>query len=546
MDGLYGLLHESSLKYQDRIFIRRGNNVWTYCQAEFMARRISGYLLRNGIQKGDRVVVFCDNSIQYIAAFFGIMKIRAVAVPVNPAKMADSFLYILEKSNPGMILACDATMDKLNRMNCEPDANNLYEVNNKFVTKIINLDRSVLGDKAEHVTDPDAEPDFCASGSGNGHIRLDADTNADSNVDFSADTNNDVDADSSDDAVILFTSGTTAYPKGVTLTHGNLMANTEAIIEYLHLTREDSILMTLPFTYSYGNSVLLTHTCVGASIVIDNNSAYPYKILESIKEYQVSGFSTVGSYINLMLKCVKNCGRTVNFFEALRYITFAGESTNNEDVLFIIRNFPHTKVYVMYGQTEAAARLSYLSPELLPGKIGSIGRGLCNVRLEVVNESGNIISPGEIGEIIAQGPNVMKGYWNDPRSTEEVLSNGWLHTGDNATIDDDGYIYIKGRKTDIIKYMGHRISPVEIENVINTCELVKESAVVESILDTAVVIKAFIVPEKNCTLEEVKKYISPRLPVYMRPQVLEVIGRLPRTDSGKIKRSVLRSNLCAE
>jgi long-chain acyl-CoA synthetase len=522
MRELYGLLHESSLKYPDRIFVRSGSSVWTYRQVESMAQGISGYLFGIGIQKGDRVVIFCDNSIHYIAAFFGIIRSRAVAVPVNPIKTADSFLYILKKSAPVMILACDATMDKLNRMNGESIGSGSYEVSKISGAKVINLDRNILCEKEEHIT-ADADSSYADS------------SYADSSY-----------ADSSDAAVILFTSGTAAYPKGVTLTHGNLLANTEAIIEYLHLTREDSILMTLPFTYSYGNSVLLTHACVGAAIVIDNNSAYPYKILEGIKKYQVSGFSTVGSYINLMLKCIKNSDRTGNFFEALRYITFAGESTNNEDVLFIIRNFPHIKVYVMYGQTEAAARLSYLSPELLPGKIGSIGRGLCNVKLEVVNESGNSIKPGEIGEIIAQGPNIMKGYWNDPRSTEEVLRNGWLHTGDNATIDDDGYIYIKGRKTDMIKYMGHRISPVEIENVINTCELVKESAVVESILDTAVVIKAFIVPEKNYTLDEVKKYVYPRLPVYMRPQVFEVTDRLPRTDSGKIKRSALRSNLCAE
>ena len=517
MKGLFGLLQESSLKYPDSVFVRNGDNTWTFRKVESMAQRISGYLLRCGIQKGDRVVIFCDNSIQYIAAFFGIMGICAVAVSVNPAKMADSFIYIIEKSSPELIIACDATIDRLNR------------INNLPFTKVINLDCCNLLDMAEHETESVDEQ-------GNGTADPGAYTAGPGADNGGSDDGTDMDA-----AVILFTSGTTAYPKGVTLTHGNLMANTEAIIEYLHLTREDCILMTLPFTYSYGNSVLLTHTCVGASIVIENNAVYPYKILEGIKKYQVSGFSTVGSYANLMLKCIKNSDAAESFFETLRYITFAGESTNNEDILFIIKNYPHIKVYVMYGQTEAAARLSYLSPDLLPGKIGSIGRGISNVVLRVVNESGNSVNPGELGEIIAQGPSIMKGYWNDPQATEEVLKDGWLHTGDNATIDEEGFIYIKGRKTDMIKYMGHRISPVEIENVINSCRFIKESAVIEGFLDASPIIKACIVLDKDCSLDEIKKYVYPKLPVHMRPQVFEIVDRLPRTDSGKIKRSVLRS-----
>jgi acyl-coenzyme A synthetase/AMP-(fatty) acid ligase len=172
--------------------------------------------------------------------------------------------------------------------------------------------------------------------------------------------------------------------------------------------------------------------------------------------------------------------------------------------------------------------------------LGSIGKGLCNVELKVVDEAGSDIKPGGLGEIIAHGPNIMKGYWGDPAATEEVLRDGWLHTGDNATVDEDGYIYIKGRNTDMIKHMGHRISPVEIENVINSCSYIKESAVIESILDGAPVIKAFIVMEKECSMEEIKKIVCSKLPLYMRPYVFEITDQLPRTDSGKIRRSTLR------
>jgi acyl-coenzyme A synthetase/AMP-(fatty) acid ligase len=178
---------------------------------------------------------------------------------------------------------------------------------------------------------------------------------------------------------------------------------------------------------------------------------------------------------------------------------------------------------------------------LLKNKLGSIGKGLCNVELKVMDETGLEIKPGEIGEIIARGPNIMKGYWMDPDATEEVLKGGWLYTGDNATVDEEGYIYIKGRKTDMIKHMGHRISPVEIENVINSCSFVKESAVVECAVDGAQVIKAFIVLEKECSIEVIRKFVNSKVPIYMRPHVFEVIDQLPRTESGKIKRSAVRS-----
>ena len=496
MKGLFGLIHESSKRYPGKTFVRSMGREWTYGKVEDLALGVSEILLEYGVQKGNRVVIFCDNSIQYIAAFFGIMRINAVAVPVNPAKMTESILFIIEKCSPKLIIASNSTVGKLDR------------ARQRLYTDIVNIDFCSLWDNTGCTASKGDIPDFAA--------------------------------DESDTAVILFTSGTTSYPKGVTLTHGNLMSNTEAIVEYLQLTSEDCILMTLPFTYSYGNSILLTHAYANASIVIENSTTFPYKVLESIKKNMVSGFSTVGSYINLMLKCIKNSDMNENFFGSLRYITFAGESTNNDDIRYICRNYPNVKVYVMYGQTEASARLSYLDPALLPGKMDSIGKGLSNVELKVVNESGADVKPGEVGEIIARGPSIMKCYWEDTEATEEVLKDGWLYTGDNATVDEDGYIYVRGRKTDMIKHMGHRISPVEIENVINSLNYIRESAVIESTLDSVPVIKAFIVLEKECPIEEIRKYVYSKLQAYMRPQLFERIDQLPRTDTGKIRRSALR------
>ncbi len=506
--GLYEFLHNSSHRYTDKVFVKSGGCQWTYGSVEAMAELVTDCLWSCGIKKGERAVIFCENSVQYITALFGIFGSGAIAVPVNPLKMADIFRYIINKSTPSIILVSSASISRLKRIE------GLQHIRIINIDDLLNPNQWCIGYSGSRT-------------SHHGH-------------EFATEMGeHDMQVDQADDAIILFTSGTTAYPKGVTLTHGNIIANTAAIMDYLKLTSEDSILMTLPFTYSYGNSVLLTHTMAGAEIVIDNDQAYPFKILEQIKENRVTGFSTVGSYINLMLKCMKNLPEG-DFLKSLRYITFAGESTCNEDVIFIHENFRHIKPYVMYGQTEASARLSYLEPDMLPDKIGSVGKGLNNITIDIVDDNGRSLKPGEIGEIIVKGPSIMRGYWNDPEATAAVLRDGWLYTGDTAVMDEEGFVYIKGRKDDIIKHMGHRLSPVEIEGVINSCPFVRESAVTEGIRDSVPVIMAFVVAEAGCCTDEIKRYVNPRLPVYMRPQVYELIDSLPRTESGKIRRSILR------
>lgn len=499
MNGVYGLFERTVKAYPERIFVGHGDGLWTYAEVFAITQQFSVILHDYGIGMGDRVVLFCDNSLQYIAAFFAIMRLGAVAVPVNPAKPQESVAYVIEKCTPTLLLHSDRTAGRVEKMG--EGAPGMWP-------QTLNVD---------------SLPIFSAPGQAGGKGEAPP-----------------VDLSDSAVAEILFTSGTTASPKGVTLTHGNLLSNTGAIVQYLGLGPTDSVLLTLPLTYSYGNSVLLTHVCAGAALILEDSAAFPYRVLEALKKHQVTGFSTVGSYANLLLKCVRNEARVQGTLENLRYITFAGEATSAADLSYLRAHYPHLLVFVMYGQTEASARLSYLPPELLETKLGSVGRGLSNVVLRVVDERGHDALPGAVGEIIAQGPSVMKGYWEDGAATAEVLKDGWLYTGDSGTTDEDGYITIKGRKSDMIKFMGHRISPLEIENVINSCATVKECAVVESTLDQAVVIKACVVLSETGQVDAVRCFVSSRLPSYMRPQIYEVVEQLPKTDSGKIKRSSLR------
>ena len=206
-------------------------------------------------------------------------------------------------------------------------------------------------------------------------------------------------------------------------------------------------------------------------------------------------------------------------------MTFAGESTSFDDIDRLRGLAPHLKIFVMYGQTEASARLSYLEPRMLDDKRGSVGQAIPGVTLRVVDENGAIVAPGEIGEIIASGDNIMPGYWKNEEATLEVLKDGWLCTGDLATVDADGYIYIKGRKDDMIKFMGHRISPVEIESAVNSFEGVLESAVVAVTVAGQTQIKAFVVPTgASLDLDALAQHLKKALAGIQEPAELRAFG----------------------
>jgi long-chain acyl-CoA synthetase len=491
VSNLFSMLYESTIKYPEKAYVVDKGIKWTYSDIYKKTAVLAECMKLCGVNRGDRVLIYLDNSVEYIASFFSVLLTNGIIVPINKNTAIDNIKYIVQNTSPKVIISGDTF---IKRLQGKIDFESL---------EVLNIDRIWS----------DTQPN-------NIHLV------------------NNLTQDGKLPAVILYTSGTTRMPKGVTLTHKNLIANTESILKYLELTDEDSVLATINFSYSYGNSLLLTHTKAGGTIFIENRVSYPVKVLEQMYATKASGFSTVGSYINLLLK---QDGPKSNYLQYLRYITFAGESTSFEDIVALNKIAPNIKIFVMYGQTEASARLSYLEPSMLFKKAGSIGNGIPGVTLRVVNNDGEDILPGEIGEIIAYGDNIMKGYWNNEEDTKTVIKDRWLYTGDLATVDEDGYIFVKGRKDDIIKYMGHRISPVEIEAAINTYEHVLESAVVGFESCEGKQIKAFVVlKNKTINIGDVNSHIKKLLPPFKRPQLIEFIDELPRTANGKIKRNELR------
>ncbi len=266
-------------------------------------------------------------------------------------------------------------------------------------------------------------------------------------------------------AAIMCTSGSTGEPKGVMVTHGNILCNTRDIIEYMGLRPDDRVMVVLPFSYCYGISLLHTHLAVGGSLVLNNRFMFPEKVLDDLQRKQCTGLAGVPATYQILLRKTHFAQRE---FPALRWLQQAGGSLPDSFLRELRQAMPQVRLYVMYGQTEATARLSYLPPERLDEKLGSIGKGLAHTRLEVLRPDGTPVRPGsgEVGEIVASGDNVTPGYWNDPEETARFFRDGKLHTGDMARVDADGFLFLVERGRDFIKAMGNRVSPKEVEEVL--------------------------------------------------------------------------------
>lgn len=479
--------------------IQMGGRI-NYLELEAAANRLANHLIDLGIKPGDRICILLEPSINYIIAYFGILKAGAVVVSLNTQAAIRNFRNTLGN--------CQVSGLIVNK--------NLAHIVNEIHSDLPSLN-FVISEGSHDCFPRDIKADFW----------LDIQLKSNPTRPTIAHKENDI-------AQIIYTSGTTGSPKGVTLSHKNLHANTVSIVKYLDLRPDDRVMAILPFYYSYGNSLLLTHMYCGGSVVIDNRFAYPNIILEIMAQERVTGFSGVPSSFAILM----HRSNIYDYrFKHLRYITQAGGPMSPALTQKIMEILPHIKVYIMYGQTEASARLSYLEPDKLPEKIGSIGKAIPGVELTIKDEKGKVCKPGEVGEIIASGDNIMIGYWNQPEETKKVLKEDGLHTGDLARTDEDGYLYIVSRRSDMIKSGAHRISPKEIEEVIVEFPSIIESAVFgvpDEILGEAIV--AYVVSKEKVDINELRKHLSLNLATFNIPREIIQVESLPKTPSDKIKR----------
>ena len=508
-NALHGLLLSSADRNPDRAAVVQGTRATTYGELAQSAARFAATLRRLGVSKGDRVAILIDGSAEYPMAYYGTAMAGAVAVPLSDDARARSLVSILAHSEARVVVIGGRNLGLL-----EGETDALPDL-----SAIVTLGPAPAWQDPRVVTlafeEALASEDELRGGIASGD----------------------------DPVAIQYTSGTTGEKKGVLLSHRNLTANAASIIEYLALSEDDVAGMVLPFYYVYGGSILHTHMAVGGTIALLGSIAFPIRVVEGLVEHRCTGFSGVPSTFARLLSLDRLRAHDLS---ALRYVTQAGAAMSREMAGRVRAALPGASLYIMYGQTEASARLAYLPPQDAERKAGSVGIPIPGVELDVLDGDGARCAPGVVGEVVARGANITRGYFRNPEATLRALRPNGLHTGDLGYLDEDGYLFLVGRETEMIKSGAHRIAPREIEEVIELDDQVAECAVVgkpDPLLGQAIV--AFVVIRDGASLDskDVLRRCRDELPRAKMPAEIRFVSELPRTQNGKLSRRVLAEQL---
>ena len=460
----------------------------TIC-SEDLPRLVSAYgaaFLSAGLRKGDRVLIGCSLTPASALVYLGAMYAGLAAVPVEDREIRESARTLLQVTGAKAVWTETVVRAR------ETDAGNSDE-------------GSVLWLQGE----PAAELSTMMSPA---------------------------DCVASDLAALMATSGSTGTPRFVMVSHGNLIANTEAIIRSQGLASDDRAMLVLPLSYCFGASVLQTHLYQGGSVVFDRRFMFPDKVLHAISELGCTTFAGVPTVYNILLR--RSDIRAIALPRLRRFLQ-AGGALAPQRIAEMRVAVPSTAFYVMYGQTEATARISCMAPERWQEKPGSVGRPLDNLTVWIVDEDGNDLSAGQVGELRVKGPSVCSGYWNDTDETRRVYSGGWLRTGDLARQDKEGYLWIEGRKGAFVKMKGIRVSLAEVEARVTAIPGVYECAargVDHPEAGEALVL--FVVRDEGATIPE--EEIRRHLPAYWIFDSVRIVSELPKTSAGKIAHSSLK------
>lgn len=488
-----------------RIALRTIDADYTYGDLVFALDEIAEYLVNAGARKGDRAILLGENSFFWVAAYLGILRAGLVCVPLPSGISKPGLGYILDATEARFAFLQGRSAFKHGAEMPGIDVVTEREVSGMLAARSI----ATPGDLRSE--DPTARTPF-------------------------------PEVNSRDLAALMFTSGSTGRPRGVMVSHGNIIANTNSIIECLKLGENDSVMTVLPFHYCFGISLLHTHLKAGGSLVLDSRFMYPEVVLQRLQETACSGFAGVPSHYQILLRSSTLKRKS---FPHLRWVQQAGGHLAPSFVRELREALPNARIFVMYGQTEATARLACLPPERLESKAGSIGKAIPGVTLRVLNESGEAVKPGEIGEIVAEGENVAQGYWRASEDSATTFREGRLYTGDLATVDDEEFIYVVDRAKEFVKCGGKRVSCRQLEDTLLEFDGLLETAVVgipDDVLGEAV--KAFVVPRQQGAdgLEDhLRLFCKAHLPHQLIPREIVVMRSLPKNSSGKVLRAQLKT-----
>jgi len=503
------LLEQSSRSYPDKIAVVSGGQQWTFGKLETAANRLANNLISRQIRSGDRVAIFLDNSVETVLSIFAVLKAGGVFVVLasstKPARLVtilndcDATALVTDEKGLALLEDCERHLPHLRVVYATGAAASLWA---ERPYECLSFDEALQGQ--------------------DGVLRI-----RQARILYRP------------PAALIYTSGSTGESKGVVLTHLNITFATATIATYLENSSEDIILNVLSFSHSYGLTQLFTAFKVGATLILEDMFRKSQEILELIAARRVTGFAFTPTIAAALLE--QNLGG--HDLSALRYVTSASDVLPVATIRRFRAALPHVELFSMYGLTECI-RVSFLPPDQVDIHPTSIGRGLPNQEIYIVDEQGNRLGPGLIGELVVQGPNVMQGYWRRPRETASVLrrgdsNQGVFYTGDLFRKDEEGFFHFVCRKDDVIRTCGEKVSPAEVESVLSSLKGIEEAVVVgvpDSILGQAV--KTFVRLEAGATLStrEIIRHCSKHLEQFKVPTLVEFASSIPRTLGGKIER----------
>jgi len=506
------LLHDMFIRnvgrFPEKIAVKATEGTLSYKQLYQRAQQIAQFLVRHGLKKGDRVVLYMDNSLDVCSGIYGVLMAGGVFVLVNPTTKYAKLRFILRDSGARFMLT---------QSQRSVDWRNIFSDVHSLLGVLVDI-RNGYSDQRLHLL---SELYLAPLSEAPLPEIIDVDL-----------------------AALIYTSGSNGNPKGVMMTHHNMVSAGESIITYLENTPSDIVLNALPLSFDYGLYQLLMCMTFGGTLILEKDFVYPAAIVQQIIKEKVTGFPGVPTVFALLFKWVA----LRNYdFSTLRYITNTGAALPEEFIRELRSSFPKARIFSMYGLTECK-RVAFLPPEEIDCKPNSVGQAMPNCEAYILGENNQPVAPGEIGELMVHGSNVMQGYWNLPEETAKVLVRGnhpyekVLRTGDLFRMDEEGYLCFVARKDDIIKSRGEKVSPKEIENVLYQLKGIEEAAVIgvaDEILGQA--IKAFIKLAASAELRErdVIRHCSQRMENYYVPKYIEFVSELPKSENGKIDKKKL-------
>lgn len=514
--NLVSSVHQQAVQQPDKIAYHFMGKDTTYGEFEFAVGRFAKGLQELGVEKGDHVAFLLGNTPHYLIALYATMRLGATAIPINPIYTPDEISYILHNGDVKAVIALDALLPLV-----EKGVQAFPQVTSFIICE-------TTADTAEKI----------AALSQEAKVKTHLFTQVIANV---SDSLQPVEVADDDNAIILYTSGTTGTPKGAMLTHENIYSNARDVAHYLGYKADDRIIATLPVFHVFALTVVANAPLLSGATVLLAPRFSPTEIFALAREQKATVFAGVPTMYNFLYQLPEG---NPEDFSTIRLAISGGASLP----VALLHNFEkkfNVRVSEGYGLSEASP-VTCFNPLDRDRKAGSIGTSICNVENKVVDVNGQEVPVGEVGELIVRGPNVMKGYYKLPEETAMAIRDGWLYTGDLAKVDEEGYFYIVDRKKDMIIVGGFNVYPREVEEVLFAHNNIVEAAVIgypDPNLGEAVHAYVVLKEVAATSTEDLLAYCTKHMVKYKVPKVIEIMDELPKNTTGKILRRSLKEKV---